>query len=40
MIENRRVLSVTPARGGSKGLPMKNIRPVNGVPLVAMVADR
>ena len=37
MIENRRVLSVTPARGGSKGLPMKNIRPVNGVPLVAMV---
>jgi CMP-N-acetylneuraminic acid synthetase len=37
MIDGRRVLSVTPARGGSKGLPMKNIRPVKGVPLVAMV---
>lgn len=37
MIDGHRVLSVTPARGGSKGLPMKNIRTVRGVPLVAMV---
>jgi CMP-N-acetylneuraminic acid synthetase len=30
-----KVISVTPARGGSKGLPRKNIRPLLGKPLVA-----
>ncbi|WP_256796020.1 acylneuraminate cytidylyltransferase family protein [Terrabacter sp. Ter38] len=30
-----RVLAVIPARGGSKGLPGKNIRPMWGVPLIA-----
>jgi CMP-N,N'-diacetyllegionaminic acid synthase len=30
-----RVLAVIPARGGSKGLPGKNIRPLAGVPLIA-----
>jgi CMP-N,N'-diacetyllegionaminic acid synthase len=30
-----RVLAVVPARGGSKGLPGKNIRPLAGLPLVA-----
>lgn len=29
------VLAVIPARGGSKGLPGKNIRPLAGVPLIA-----
>lgn len=29
-----RVLGVVPARGGSKGLPGKNIRPLAGLPLV------
>lgn len=29
------VIGVIPARGGSKGVPRKNIRDVNGVPLVA-----
>ncbi|GAB4099804.1 acylneuraminate cytidylyltransferase family protein [Sinomonas halotolerans] len=29
------VLAVIPARGGSKGLPGKNIRPLNGRPLLA-----
>lgn len=29
-----RVLAVIPARGGSKGLPGKNIRPLDGVPLI------
>jgi N-acylneuraminate cytidylyltransferase len=30
-----RLLAVIPARGGSKGLPGKNIRPLAGLPLIA-----
>jgi N-acylneuraminate cytidylyltransferase len=30
-----RILAVIPARGGSKGLPGKNIRPLSGMPLIA-----
>lgn len=30
-----RILAVIPARGGSKGLPGKNIRPLMGLPLIA-----
>lgn len=33
----RRILVVVPARGGSKGVPRKNLRLVAGVPLVARV---
>lgn len=29
------ILSIIPARGGSKGLPKKNILPLNGHPLIA-----
>lgn len=37
MIQDKRVLAVVPARGGSKGVPLKNIQPILGVPLVARV---
>lgn len=35
MINQKKILAIIPARGGSKGLPGKNIRPLQGVPLVA-----
>lgn len=34
MIDGKSVLSVVPARGGSKGLPGKNVRPLHGKPLI------
>lgn len=37
MLENKTILVVVPARGGSKGMKLKNIRKLNGVPLVALV---
>lgn len=33
-----RVLGLIPARGGSKGVPRKNIRPLHGKPLLAYTA--
>ncbi len=39
MIQGRRVLAVVPARGGSKGIPLKNLKPIQGVPLVALVGS-
>jgi len=39
MIEGRTVLAVVPARGGSKGLPGKNIRPLAGKPLIAWTLE-
>lgn len=39
MIADKSILVIVPARGGSKGVKLKNIRPVNGVPLVALVGQ-
>ena len=39
MLAAKRILVVVPARGGSKGVKLKNIRPLNGVPLVALVGE-
>ncbi len=39
MIGARTVLALIPARGGSKGLPGKNILPVQGRPLLAWTVD-
>ena len=39
MYETKRVLAVIPARGGSKGIPHKNITPVNGRPLIQYTID-
>ncbi len=39
MIAGKRVLGLITARGGSKGLPGKNIRPLCGKPLIAWTID-
>lgn len=33
------MIAIIPARGGSKGLPGKNIKPLNGKPLIAYAID-
>ena len=37
MLHDKTILVVVPARGGSRGVKLKNIKPVNGVPLVAII---
>lgn len=39
MLNSLRVLGLITARGGSKGLPGKNIRPLGGKPLIAWTID-
>jgi len=36
MINAKKILGLIPARGGSKRLPGKNVRPLNGVPLIEL----
>ena len=35
MVKKPEVLALIPARGGSKGIPRKNIRDFGGAPLIA-----
>lgn len=39
MIGGSRVLAIVPARGGSKGIPRKNIKPLCGRPLLLYTLD-
>lgn len=39
MIDGKKVLAVIPARGGSKRLPVKNIMPLNGKPLIGWTIE-
>ena len=34
MINNKKIYAIIPARGGSKGVPKKNIKKLNGIPLI------
>lgn len=34
------ILAITPARGGSKGIPRKNIKPIAGKPLLAWTIEK
>lgn len=40
MIENKKILALIPARGGSKGLPGKNTRAMCGKPLIVWSIDK
>jgi N-acylneuraminate cytidylyltransferase len=39
VIDGKRVIAVIPARGGSKSIPGKNLRPLGGKPLIAWPID-
>ncbi|MCB0620321.1 MAG: acylneuraminate cytidylyltransferase family protein, partial [Saprospiraceae bacterium] len=35
MSENKRIVGIVPARGGSKSIPRKNVKLLGGIPLIA-----
>src|SRR5208337_4643829 len=39
LCNSKKVLALIPARGGSKGVPRKNIRPLLGKPLIAWTIE-
>ena len=39
MYKDKKFLAIIPARGGSKGLPKKNIKVMNGKPLIAWTIE-
>ncbi|MFA6924575.1 MAG: acylneuraminate cytidylyltransferase family protein [Bacteroidales bacterium] len=40
MFNNKKILAIIPARGGSKGLPCKNIKPLHGKPLIGWTIEQ
>ncbi|MDR3627007.1 MAG: acylneuraminate cytidylyltransferase family protein [Ignavibacteriaceae bacterium] len=40
MFNGKKIISIIPARGGSKGLPKKNILQLNGKPLIAWTIEK
>lgn len=40
MLDKHKVVCVIPARGGSKGVPRKNIKPLAGKPLIAYTIEQ
>jgi len=40
MIDNHKVVCIIPARGGSKGVPLKNIKLLAGKPLIAYTIEQ
>jgi len=40
MYKGKNILGLIPARGGSKGLPRKNIKPLLGKPLIAWTIEQ
>lgn len=39
-MEDKKIIAIIPARGGSKGLPGKNIKPLLGKPLIAWTIEQ
>lgn len=39
LYKNKKILAVIPARGGSKGIPMKNLKTINGKSLIEIVSN-
>lgn len=39
MLKNKKILAIIPARGGSKGVPGKNIKQAGGKPLIAWIIE-
>ena len=39
MYKGKRILAIVPARGGSKGLPGKNIKMLSGKPLIVWTLE-
>jgi len=40
MYKEKKILAIIPARGGSKGLEKKNIKPLNGKPLITWTIEK
>jgi CMP-N-acetylneuraminic acid synthetase len=40
MLDRHRIVAIIPARGGSKGVPRKNVKPLAGKPLIAYTIEQ